>query len=120
MLQTLAKNSLASSRVGPNGVQQAHPIMKSPILKRSLMVNGRKTSVSLEEEFWISLKEIAAMRQVPVSQLAQEIALTSQGNLSSAMRTFILEHFRKSVLERSPNSFAEMTRGAPVNRTAAK
>ena len=59
-------------------------IMKSPILKRSVTINGRKSSVSLEEAFWTSMKEIAAVRHLSTSDLVDEIGATSQGNLSSA------------------------------------
>jgi len=63
--------------------------------KRALWINGHKTSVSLEDSFWAALKEIAYSRGVTPSQLVAEIAATNkQGNLSSATRIFVLEHFQ--------------------------
>lgn len=70
--------------------------MKSSITKRSVVVNHRKTSVSLEEEFWQSLKDIASARAISVSELVSEIQTRSVAvvNLSSAIRVFIIEHYR--------------------------
>ena len=69
--------------------------MKSSIVKRSVVVGGHKTSVSLEDAFWTDLKEIAHTRQATLSELIAGIDQTrEQGNLSSAIRVFVLEHFR--------------------------
>jgi len=69
--------------------------MKSPVVKRSIVVAGHKTSVSLEEAFWNGMKEISALRNVTLSELVGEIdGSRQQGNLSSAIRLFVLEHFR--------------------------
>ena len=58
--------------------------MKSPVLKRSIVLAGHKTSVSLEDEFWKGLKEIAGKRLVNLSTLVDAIdAQRQQGNLSS-------------------------------------
>ena len=69
--------------------------MKSPVVKRSIVIAGHKTSVSLEDAFWTGLKEIAAERHVTLSDM---VALIDQdrrhGNLSSAVRLFVLDHFR--------------------------
>jgi predicted DNA-binding ribbon-helix-helix protein len=71
--------------------------MKSPVVKRSIVIAGHKTSVSLEDEFWDALKEIAARRNVTLSDLVASIdASRSQGNLSSAIRLFVLDYFRSS------------------------
>lgn len=71
--------------------------MKSPVVKRSIVIAGHKTSVSLEDEFWDALKEIAARRSVTLSDLVANIdASRSQGNLSSAIRLFVLDYFRSS------------------------
>jgi predicted DNA-binding ribbon-helix-helix protein len=68
---------------------------KSPVVKRSVVVGGHKTSVSLEEAFWSSLKEISRARATTLSELVGEIdAARQQGNLSSAIRLFVLDHFR--------------------------
>jgi predicted DNA-binding ribbon-helix-helix protein len=69
--------------------------MKSPVVKRSIVVAGHKTSVSLEEAFWSGMKEISGLRNVTLSELVGEIdGNRQQGNLSSAIRLFVLEHFR--------------------------
>lgn len=69
--------------------------MKSPVVKRSIMVGGHKTSVSLEEPFWNGMKEISGERGKTLSELVSEInGARQQGNLSSAIRLFVLDHFR--------------------------
>jgi len=69
--------------------------MKSLIFKRSIMVAGHKTSVSLEDAFWDGLKEIARERHVRLSELVAEIDAQRQlGNLSSALRLFVLDFYR--------------------------
>jgi len=69
--------------------------MKSSIIKRSVVVSGHTTSVTLEDEFWNGLKEIAQARGSTVSQTVTEIDTTRQhNNLSSAIRLFVLGHIR--------------------------
>jgi predicted DNA-binding ribbon-helix-helix protein len=69
--------------------------MKSPVVKRSIVIAGHKTSVSLEDAFWKGLKEIAAARNVTLSDLVATIdGGRRQGNLSSAIRLFVLDHYR--------------------------
>ena len=69
--------------------------MKSPVVKRSIVVAGHKTSVSLEEAFWNGMKEISGLRNMTLSELVGEIDNNrQQGNLSSAIRLFVLDHFR--------------------------
>jgi predicted DNA-binding ribbon-helix-helix protein len=68
--------------------------MKSPVAKRSVIVAGHKTSVSLEEAFWVGLKEVSRIRKMTVSDLVNEMDANRQhGNLSSAIRLFVLSHF---------------------------
>jgi predicted DNA-binding ribbon-helix-helix protein len=65
------------------------------VAKRSVVLFGHKTSVSLEEPFWHALREIAAEREMTTSALLTSIASKRvEGNLSSALRVFVLEHFR--------------------------
>ncbi|WPO41588.1 ribbon-helix-helix domain-containing protein [Tardiphaga sp. 42S5] len=72
--------------------------MKSPVVKRSIVVAGHKTSVSLEEAFWTALKEIAGMRRITMSQLVGEIDKNrQQNNLSSAIRLYALAHYQALV-----------------------
>lgn len=78
----------------------AMPIDKEfAVVKRSVVVDGHKTSVSLEDAFWRSLKDIAARRGMTLST---QIAVIDQhrktNNLSSAIRLFVLEHFRARAL----------------------
>ncbi|MGE5819311.1 MAG: ribbon-helix-helix domain-containing protein [Deltaproteobacteria bacterium] len=69
--------------------------MKSSVVKRSIVIDGHKTSVSLEDAFWSDLKEIAHAQRATLSGLVAKIDETRQhGNLSSAIRLFVLEHFR--------------------------
>jgi predicted DNA-binding ribbon-helix-helix protein len=69
--------------------------LKSPVAKRSIVIAGHKTSVSLEEEFWKGLKEIADDRHVTLSDLVGAIdGARRNGNLSSAIRIFVLDHYR--------------------------
>jgi predicted DNA-binding ribbon-helix-helix protein len=69
--------------------------MKSPVIKHSIILNGHKTSVSLEDQFWGGLREIAARENVAVSTLVERIDQgRSSHNLSSAIRVFVLAHFR--------------------------
>jgi predicted DNA-binding ribbon-helix-helix protein len=71
--------------------------MKSAVVKRSVVIGGHKTSVSLEDEFWTQLREIAGAKQATVSQLLAQIdERRDSPNLSSAIRVYILEHFRNS------------------------
>ena len=67
----------------------------SPIVKRSIVVGGHKTSISLEEAFWRELKAIALTEKITTSELVTRIDGTrEQGNLSSAIRLFVLRHVR--------------------------
>lgn len=69
--------------------------MTSPIVKRSIVIAGHRTSVSVEDAFWTALKDIAAGRGTTVAELVATIDAGRQhGNLSSAIRLFVLEQFR--------------------------
>ena len=69
--------------------------MKSPVVKRSIVIAGHKTSVSLEDAFWKGLKEIAAERDMTLSELVAAIDSDRRhGNLSSAIRLFVLDYYR--------------------------
>ena len=69
--------------------------MKSPVVKRSIVIAGHKTSVSLEDAFWKGLKDIAGSREITLSDLVASIDTDRrQGNLSSAIRLFVLDHYR--------------------------
>jgi predicted DNA-binding ribbon-helix-helix protein len=65
------------------------------VIKRSIVIAGHKTSVSLEDGFWTGLKEIAAQRRSTLSDLVASIDTgRTAGNLSSAIRLFVLDHYR--------------------------
>jgi len=70
--------------------------MSARPVKHSLTLHGHRTSVSLEDEFWRGLREIAAARGVAINSLAAEIDDTRQADtgLASALRVFVLRHFR--------------------------
>lgn len=69
--------------------------MKSPVIKRSIVIAGHKTSVSLEDAFWRGLKDIAMSRRMTLSDLVGTIDAERQhGNLSSAIRLFVLDHYQ--------------------------
>jgi predicted DNA-binding ribbon-helix-helix protein len=66
------------------------------IVKRSIVVAGHKTSVSLEDAFWHALKDIARERGQSLRSLVAEIdSSRSGGNLSSAVRLHVLDHYRR-------------------------
>ena len=69
--------------------------MKSTIIKHSVVVSRHKTSISLEDAFWRDLRDIARAQGSTISELMKEIEGGRQHrNLSSAVRLFVLEHFR--------------------------
>jgi predicted DNA-binding ribbon-helix-helix protein len=69
---------------------------KSLVIKRSIVVGGHKTSVSLEDDFWDALRQIAARHRVTLSDLVGSIDSQRQhGNLSSTVRLFVLNHYRR-------------------------
>jgi len=68
---------------------------RSRILKRSIIISGHKTSISLEDEFWDGLREIAAQQGVTMSTLVTTLDTNRQHlNLSSMIRLFVLDHYR--------------------------
>jgi predicted DNA-binding ribbon-helix-helix protein len=72
--------------------------MKSAVVKRSIVIAGHKTSVSLEDEFWNGLKEIVRELNMTLAGLVGDIDVRRpHGNLSSAIRLFVLHHFRSQI-----------------------
>ncbi|MEA2937659.1 MAG: hypothetical protein QOC56_1163 [Alphaproteobacteria bacterium] len=72
--------------------------MKSPVVKRSIVIAGHKTSVSLEDAFWKGLKEIAGGRDMTLSELVAAIDQDRRhGNLSSAIRLFVLDYYQSQL-----------------------
>ena len=82
--------------------------MKSPVIKRTVYIDGRKTGVSIEDAFWSTLKEIAHAQGATVSQTVTEIdKLRQGGTLSCAIRLFVLDRVRSKKV------------GATAGKTAA-
>ena len=80
--------------------------MQSPVVKRSIVIAGRKTSISLEDDFWRAFKEIAAARDISLTELVGSIDSGRTGNLSSAIRLFVLNHYRAMISTRAPSQTA--------------
>jgi predicted DNA-binding ribbon-helix-helix protein len=77
--------------------------MKSLIVRRSVVVKKRKTSISLEDDFWQALREIAKLRRVSLSRLLNSIDADREfTNLSSAIRLFVLGFFKEEQARRRP------------------
>ena len=69
--------------------------MPRPV-KRSFTIGGHRTSISLEAPFWDALREIARRDRIPLAQLVQQIdADRDDGGLSSAVRIWILDYYRR-------------------------
>jgi predicted DNA-binding ribbon-helix-helix protein len=83
--------------------------MKSSVVKRSIVIDGHKTSVSLEDPFWTDLKKIAHTRQVTLSELVTKIDGTRERSISSAIRLFVLHHFHED--KRMEVAEADLSRG---------
>ena len=76
--------------------------MKSLVLKRSVVIAGHKTSVSVEDAFWKALKQIASHRNMALSDLVGSIDVEREhANLSSAIRLFVLAFCRTQFGERT-------------------
>ena len=87
--------------------------MKSSVSKRSIVIAGHKTSVSLEDEFWNSLKEIARERGMTLGALIAAIDGDRQhANLSSAIRLFVLGFYRDQNAPRQ--AAADVSLGTPI------
>jgi predicted DNA-binding ribbon-helix-helix protein len=88
--------------------------MNSSVVKRSIVVAGHKTSVSLEDAFWQCLKDIAHNQKMTLSDLVATIDTDRhQGNLSSAIRLFVLDHYRAQIGENAPQALS----AAPAKRS---
>ena len=76
--------------------------MKTAVLKRSIKINGKKTSISLEDEFWYGLLEIATYKKMAVPKLVEQIDNRRMIiNLSSAIRIFVFNYFRSATRKRN-------------------
>ena len=68
------------------------------VKKRSVTLAGHRTSFSVEEEFWTVLKAIAAERGIAVAEILVEIDTVRSGNLSSAVRIYVLEWLQRRAM----------------------
>jgi len=68
------------------------------IKKRSVLIAGHATSLSLEAEFWAALQEIARRRGLSLNRLVASVDAERRSNLSSALRVFVLEAYRSGEL----------------------
>jgi predicted DNA-binding ribbon-helix-helix protein len=90
--------------------------VKSLVSKRSIVIAGHKTSVSVEDEFWNSLKEVARERNMTLAELVGAIDADRQhANLSSAIRLFVLSVYRDQAASRQ-----DRTREALANAVGAR
>jgi predicted DNA-binding ribbon-helix-helix protein len=88
-------------------MSQQDEAMISSIMKRSVVIAGHKTSVSLENDFWDGLKKIAADRNMKLSELVGDIDIQrNNGNLSSAIRLFVFGYYRTQTPIRSAGHLA--------------
>jgi predicted DNA-binding ribbon-helix-helix protein len=81
--------------------------MKSSVVKRSIVIDGKKTSICLEDLFWSGFKEIAQEEHVTLSELVSRIKSgQAGGNFSSALRVYILSRYRERRAAGQPESAA--------------
>ena len=72
--------------------------MQSSVVKRSISFGGHRTSISLEDAFWKALRDIARRRRITLGELVETInANRKEGNLSSAIRLFVLREFQDQI-----------------------
>ena len=81
-------------------MDQREHLKKTFVIKRSILINGHKTSVSLEDEFWRGLHEVAHDKNTTVPTLVEEIDRTTNNrNLSSAIRVFVFNYFQQTFIK---------------------
>ncbi len=76
-------------------------MMPTVVKKRSVVVAGHRTSVSLERAFWEALRDLSQLQSKTINQLVSEIDSSRDGNLSSAIRVYILGQARAGILPRA-------------------
>jgi predicted DNA-binding ribbon-helix-helix protein len=94
-------------------------LARANAIKRSVYVDGHKTSVSLENEFWDGLREVARHKNLTASALVATIASgQNRNNLSSAVRVFVLNHYRtqcgQKILSNEPARIARPQARPPL------
>jgi len=89
-------------------------VMKRPVMKRSIVIDGHKTSVSLEDGFWEALRDIADEHRETLSQLIGRInAGRTSNNLSSSIRLFVLGCYRDPLDSQKPVDVALSEASSP-------
>lgn len=83
--------------------------MPTTVKKRSVVVGGHRTSISLEQAFWEALQVVASNQGKTINQMVSDIDAARSGNLSSAIRVFILDQAKEGLLQ--PEATAD--RAAP-------
>jgi predicted DNA-binding ribbon-helix-helix protein len=80
---------------GGTKVLERTPYSEIAVKKRSIVLNGQKTSISLEDEFWTALRGLATGQNMPRNELISSIAAGRVGktNLSSAIRVYVLRAY---------------------------
>lgn len=72
--------------------------MPTTVKKRSVVVGGHRTSISLEQAFWEALQQVASGQGKTINQMVSDIDAERSGNLSSAIRVFILDRAKEGLL----------------------
>ena len=91
--------------------------MQTAVIKRSIVLNGHKTSVSLENEFWNALREIAGREGTTMSTLVGKIDHDRNScNLSSAIRVFVFSYFHARI-GKPESAQGRLNPSAPAGRT---
>lgn len=96
-------------------------LMKSPIVKRSIVLDHHKTSISLEDEFWDGVRAIADRKNMKLSELLEQIdSQRSYSNLSSAIRVFVLNDTRAQAVLQPEQEPQPQLRGGDVPSSAVE
>ena len=112
MTETAMHNAVAAVETAGR-VHPAQGRKNSSVIKRSVIRNGHKSSISLEDQFWDALREIADHEHMAISTLVATIDHgRTTNNLSSAIRVYVLDHFRRGDRPKPAASIAV----APKNR----
>jgi predicted DNA-binding ribbon-helix-helix protein len=88
-----------------------------PCMKRSIIIAGRKTSISIEDAFWKGLREITAAKGIKVTDLVAFIDKNrQQGNLSSHVRLFVLEYYQTLAASSNAVEQTASSSTAPISK----
>jgi predicted DNA-binding ribbon-helix-helix protein len=91
--------------------------MQFAVVKRSIVLAGHRTSVSLEDDFWNGLKEIGREHKMTLSSLIGDInGRRLDTNLSSAVRLFVLRHFRSKIPQTFPRRLKASVELPPIGQ----